>query len=59
MNNEQIAKFQELQATRQVLTDDEICTEYNQGDNHGWMEFARAIEYLTIEAYKKKLAGVK
>jgi DnaJ-class molecular chaperone len=56
MNEEQIAKFQELQAARQVLTDDEISTEYNQGDNNGWLEFARAIEYLTIEAYKKKIA---
>jgi DnaJ-class molecular chaperone len=56
MNDEQLAKFKELQSARQVLTDDEISTEYNQGDNNGWLEFARAIEYMTIEAYKKKIA---
>ena len=56
MTNEQLAKWEELKSARQVLTDDEICNEHNQGDNNGWMEFARAIEFMTIEAYKKKIA---
>jgi hypothetical protein len=38
----------------QVLTEEEICSEHEYGDNRGWMDFARAIESMAIEAYKKK-----
>ena len=41
--------------SQKYLTDDEIRNEHNEGDNHGWMEFARAIESMAIEAYKASL----